>query len=112
MLQDHLLDIILEVQFFDVDIPYLMATYKLHKKKYRWLTNAANYVFLAPTTIITHAMHLVIIELKEWCKLHSEMYERFSKVIANIYWVINSLFDFTLNLPTTIHNVCMADITW
>lgn len=34
LLQDQLLELILEIQFRHAGLPYLMATYKLHKIKY------------------------------------------------------------------------------
>lgn len=92
-----------EVHFRDAGIPYLMATYKLHKLQYRWLTNAAHCIFSGPATIITQMLHLINQELEEWCKLRSEKYRRFGKVTTNLYWAIDSLFDFTLNLPENIH---------
>lgn len=88
-----------------------MATYKLHKLKYRWLTNAANCLFSRPTTIITQALLVIIADLQAWCKQQSEIYKRFGKSDANLYWVINSMFEFMLNLPRAIHSVYMTDIT-
>lgn len=111
LLVGQLIDLIPEVQFRDAGLPYLMATYKIHRLKYRWLTNATNCVFLGPATIIIQALHLVVIELKAWYNLWIGTYKRFGKVVANIYWVINLLFDFTLNLPPAIHSIYMADIT-
>lgn len=110
LVEKQLLELIPKVQFRDVGLPFLMATYKLHKIKYKWLKNVANYVFLGPTTIITQTLLLVVVELKAWCKVCSETYKRFGKVLANIY-CIDSLFDFMLNLPPTIYCVYMADIT-
>lgn len=69
MLQGRLLELLPEIQFWDVGLPYLMVTYKIHKKKYRWLTNAANCIFLGPTIIITQTLHLIDMELKTWCSL-------------------------------------------
>lgn len=34
-----------EFQFDKKELPYLMATYKLHKQQYRWLTNVDNCIF-------------------------------------------------------------------
>lgn len=68
-LQDQLLELLPEIQFRDVGLPFLMATYKLHKKKYQWLMNVAYYLFTGPTTIITLALQLIISEVKVWCKL-------------------------------------------
>lgn len=45
-LQNQLLDLLTEVQFRVVGLPYIMATYKMHKLKFRWLINAANCLFL------------------------------------------------------------------
>lgn len=48
MVEERLLELIPEVQFRIVGLPYLMATYKLCKMKYRWLTNAAGQVGIIP----------------------------------------------------------------
>lgn len=99
------------MQFWDASLPYIMATYKLHKRKYRWLTNAADCIFSGPATILTKALQLIIVELKQWCRQCCDTYKRFSNVSANSFWMIDSLYDFTLNLPNAIHSVYMADIT-
>lgn len=79
--------------------------------KYRWLTNVMNCLFTDPTTIITQALQLIIVELKVWCKLQSEIYKWFGRCTANLYWVIDLLFDITLNLPEATRCMYMADIT-
>ena len=34
-------------------LPYIMATYKFHKKKYRWIKNAFGSIFANITILIT-----------------------------------------------------------
>lgn len=117
-LQDTKLDLqsLLGILLPEVDsgvssLPYIMATYKLHKLRYRWLTNAANCIFSGLASIITQLLQLVIIEIKAWCRLRMHTYKQFDRVDSCIYWVIDSLFDFTLNLPEQIFSLYITDIT-
>ena len=41
-------------------LPYIMATFKLHKSKYRWLTNAHCTVFLKTATLLTITSKLLL----------------------------------------------------
>lgn len=38
-------------------------------------------------------------------------YKRFGKVNTTLYWIIDSVFDFVLNLPKQIFSLYVADIT-
>ena len=47
-------------------LPYLMATYKQHKAKYRWLTNAFCTVFTNIALLLTITSKLVLEFVKIW----------------------------------------------
>lgn len=73
--------------------------------------NATNRLFSGIASIITQLLLVIIFELKVWCKLRMTTYKKISKVETTLYWVIDSLFEFTLNLANSIHNMYIADIT-
>ena len=56
----HLKDILPELGITSEALPYIMATYKLHKQKYRWLTNAANTIYSSIAHLITLANTLIL----------------------------------------------------
>ena len=47
-------------------LPYLMATYKLHKTKYNWLTNAYHTVFSNIALLLTIMSKLLLETFKAW----------------------------------------------
>jgi hypothetical protein len=47
-------------------LPYLMATFKQHKNKYRWLTNAFHMVFSSIATVLTITSKLLLESVKAW----------------------------------------------
>lgn len=60
-------DLIPKIRFWYVGLPYLFATYKLHKKKYRWITSATCCTFLGFVSIITQDLKIILYELWIWC---------------------------------------------
>lgn len=60
-------DLIPEIRFWYVGLPYLFATYKLHKKKYRLITSATCCTFLGFVSIITQDLKIILYELWIWC---------------------------------------------
>lgn len=110
-LQAQLNSLLLEVQCRDFLLPYIMATFKLHKLRYHWITNAQNCIFSSIASIITHVLQLIIMEIKAGCQLRMHTYKQFSKVESCLYQVIDSLFDLTLNLPDQIFCLYIVDIT-
>lgn len=60
-------DLLPEVENNDeAGLPYLMATYKQHKKRYRWLTNAHDCVFSILADVLTVATNALLPYIKEW----------------------------------------------
>jgi hypothetical protein len=92
-------------------LPYLMATYKLHKTKYRWFTNAFQTVFSNIATLLTLTSNVILESIKTWAKSIEKGYKNFLQVDTSLYWIIDSVMDATLNLPDKIHDILVADIT-
>jgi hypothetical protein len=57
-------------------LPYLMATYKLHKKKYRWLTNAFQTVYTNIALMLTVSTVQILESFKSWAKCMNDGYRR------------------------------------
>ena len=91
-------------------LPYLMATYKQHKNKYRWLTNAFQTVFSNIASLLTMTSKLILEAFKAWALFKAIGYKRFFRVQTRLYWIIDSVIDTTLNLPSEIHDIYVADI--
>lgn len=53
-------DLVPEIKVTFNTLPYLMATYKVHKNKYRWLTNAFHTVYSNLAHILTIATMLIL----------------------------------------------------
>ena len=104
-------DLMMELPINGKELPYIMAIYKFHKKKYRWITNAFGSIFVNLATLITVATMALLEEVKEWAKTTIQGYKNFLQVDTSIYWVIDSINDFCINLPNNIHNIYVADIT-
>lgn len=92
-------------------LPFLMATFKQHKAKYRWLTNAFQTVYSNIAKLLTIATMEVLEPFKIWAKRTIDGYANFLKVKTSIYWIIDSVMQVTLNLPENMHEVYVADIT-
>ena len=58
-------------------LPYLMATYKLHKAKYRWLTNAYATMFSNIATLLSITSSLILDAFKEYARTMEQCYENF-----------------------------------
>lgn len=91
-------------------LPYLMATYKQHKGKYRWLTNAFRTVFSNIALVLTITSKLLLQAVKTWAGSKKQSYKSFLRVDTSIFWLIDSIIDTTLNLPDQIHDIFVADI--
>lgn len=92
-------------------LPYLMATFKQHKNKYRWLTNAHCTVFTNIAVLLTITSKVILDAFKSWARLTEEGYERFLNVKTNLFWLVDSIIDTTLNFPQQMSDVFVADIT-
>jgi hypothetical protein len=91
-------------------LPYLMATYKQHKIKYRWLTNAFHTVFSNIATLLTITSKVLLESVKAWALIKTQSYRSFLRVDTSIFWLVDSIIETTLNLPCEIHNIFVADI--
>ena len=92
-------------------LPYMMATYKQHKAKYRWLTNAHNTVFSNIALLLTITSNVILESIKTWALTKISYYKRFLQVDTSIFWLVSSIIDTTLNLPDSMHDIFVADIT-
>lgn len=119
VLQTHILDQVAEeinelvpqLQISSMALPYLMATYKLHKQKYRWLTNAFQTVFSNLAHMLTLATMAVLDQVRDWAKNTMMGYSNFLSCSTSIFWLVNSSIEVALNLPEKIQEVFVADIT-
>lgn len=48
---------------------------------------------------------------EEWATTTINEYKNFLDIDTSIYWIIDSIFDFTLNIPKNINNIYVVDIT-
>ena len=92
-------------------LPYIMATFKLHKTKYRWLTNAHSTVFSGIATMLTITSKLVLDTFKSWVKDTEQGYRNFLKADTSLCWIVDSIIDATLNFPSYMTDIFVADIT-
>lgn len=92
-------------------LPYLMATYKLHKNKYRWLTNAFQTVYSNLAHLLTIATMLVLEQVRIWASDTTNGFSRFMRCNSSFYWLVNSSIEVALNLPNKIYNIFVAHIT-
>jgi hypothetical protein len=91
-------------------LPYLMATFKQRKRKYRWLTNAFQTVFSNIALLLTITSKVLLDSLKTWACLKNQSYKNFLQVDTSIFWIVDSIIDTTLNLPNVMHDIFVADI--
>jgi hypothetical protein len=91
-------------------LPYLMATFKQHKGKYRWLTNAFHTVFSNIARLLIITSKVILKTVKTWALLKVQSYSNFLRVDTSIFWIVDSIIDTTLNLPKKLHDIFVADI--
>jgi hypothetical protein len=92
-------------------LPYLMATYKQHRAKYCWLTNAYCTIFSNIALLLTICSKLVLESFKGWAHSKVKSYKTFLQVDTSLYWIIDSIIDKTLNLPAAMSDIFVADIS-
>lgn len=89
-----------------------MASYKLHKLTYRWITNAASCIFSGVASMITQILKLLVEEIREWAAQQTRTIHLITGNRYNLIWMIDSMFEFVLNLPNKIiFCLFIADIT-
>jgi len=104
-------DLVPQLSIPYVALPYLMATYKQHKNKYRWLTNAFNTIYSNIAHLLTIATMQILEQLKNWAEVTMTGYTRFLRCKTSIFWMINSSVEAALNLPEHLRDIFVADIT-
>jgi hypothetical protein len=87
-----------------------MATYKHHKTKYKWLTNAFHTIFSNIATLLTITSKIILETVKAWARLKVLSYKNFLRVDTSIFWLVDSIIDTTLSLPSQIHDIFVVDI--
>jgi len=92
-------------------LPYLMATYKMHKNKYRWLTNAFQTIYSNLAHLLTITTMAVLDMVKTWSNSTVQGYRHFLKCQTSIFWMINSSIEAALNLPGQVFDIFVADVT-
>lgn len=107
----ELSDLVPQLSIPFLALPYLMATYKQHKNKYRWLTNAFNTVYSNVAHLLTIATMQILEQLKNWAEVTIAGYSSFLRCQSSIFWMINSSVEAALNLPEHLHDIFVADIT-
>lgn len=110
-LDTEIQNLIPEIRFCTMGLPFIMASYKLHKLTYRWITSAANCLFSGVASIITQILKLLIEEIREWGAQRTHAIHLVTRVKHNFIWMIDSVFEFVLNLPQEIYSMFVVDIT-
>ena len=82
-----------------------MATFKQHKAKYRWLTNAHNIVFSNIALLLTVTSNVILESVKTWAHTKVISYKTFLQVDTSLYWLVSSIIDTTLNLPSSMYDI-------
>ena len=110
-IKTELTNLIPELPIGELELPYIMAIYKFHKQKYTWISNAFGSIYVNVATFLTLSTMALLEEVKEWANTTTKGYKNFLGVETSIYWIIDSITDFTLNTPDVINNIYVADIT-
>jgi len=97
------------IQFYA--LPYIMATYKIHKKKYRWITNASRTVFSGLAHLLTIVTMLILESVQQWAAEMALCYKQFLQVDTSLFWLVNSATEVALNIPEKMADIFVADIT-
>lgn len=63
------------------------------------------------TTLITVETMTFLEEEKQWAKTTVTCYKKFLGLDTSIYWIIDFINDFCLNIPQIVHNVYVTNIT-
>ena len=107
---DNLQEILPEIAIQHEALLYLMATYKQHKGKYRWITNAAHTAYSRIAHMLTIATMLILNSIKQWAAEITTSYKNFMQVKTSMFWLINSVVEVSLNLPESLSDIFVADV--
>ena len=73
-----------ELPTHDEELPYIMATYKVHKKKYRWISNAFRIMYVNIATLLTVSTMALLDEVNEWATNTVKRYRNFLGINTSI----------------------------
>lgn len=82
--QNELIQVLPEVPHTHNALPFLMASYKQHKMKYRWLTNAFHTIFSNIASILTIATMEVLNVFCAWARKTVSGYHNFLGIDTSI----------------------------
>jgi hypothetical protein len=88
-----------------------MATFKQHKAKYCWLTNAHCTIFTSIAMLLTITSKVILDTFKLWARSTELGYRSFLKINTSLFWIVDSVIDATLNFPKAMNDIFVADIT-
>ena len=84
-------------------LPVLFPTFKIHKNKFRWISDASNCIFSEITKDITKCLNLILIEFQNICAKQQKTFKNFLGIDINPYWVVKNATEVLINL-TRINN--------
>lgn len=100
-----------ELPIYEETFSYIMTIYKVHENKYRWISNAFGILYVNIATLLTVSTIILLDEVNEWTNNTVKGYRNFLGIDTSIYWIIYSITDFTLNIPSTINSIYVVDIS-
>lgn len=92
-------------------LPLLFPTFKSHKQKFRWISDASNCVMLHATDVITSCLNLLLSDFKTICDEKFLMVKTFTGLKINNFWLVKNATEVFINLPKYIFSMFSADIT-
>ena len=93
------------------ELPFLMAVFKQHKLKYRWLTNAHNTIYSNVASLLTSLTMVILESFKGWARKRTSSYRSFLGCDTSIFWIVYSILQVVLNFPSHLHDIYVADVT-
>lgn len=100
-----------ELPMYEEELLYIMAIYKVYKKKYKWISNGFGTLYVNIAILLTVSTMTLLDEVNEWANNTIKEYHNFFGIDTSIYWIIDSITNFTLNISSTINNIYVVDIT-
>lgn len=107
----YLIELALEIPKISKSLPFRMPIYKLHKKTCRWIISAQGTIFSMLAHILIVALMRFLPLFKEWVKVRTYGYEKNLQTKISIFWIVESIIDFSINMPKNISYIFVVDIT-
>lgn len=93
-----------------IPLPYLMASFKAHKNTFRWITCSANCCFSDISLLLAYILKSCIEILKNRAHKLNQKALLCHNIVLQSWWVIDSLYDCVLNLPSHTNYIFSANI--